>query len=136
MEASTASACLRRLSLFVNSVRRSQAVARSSIYSNYGRFASRWRRHLSMDFLENTHCPSTSSDGMLRSDAIRMSVSASTARYAEASDTVIRSLGTTCPCPPPWPCSHPPSVNPRPPLSQAADPRLLQRFAPRLHPGG
>ncbi|MEK7709879.1 MAG: hypothetical protein AAB324_03945, partial [candidate division NC10 bacterium] len=30
---STASACLRRLSLFVNSVRTSQAAAQSSIYS-------------------------------------------------------------------------------------------------------
>src|SRR5574342_895611 len=57
-------------------------------------------RHLSIDFLENTHCPSCSSDGMRRSAAMRLSVSASIERYIEASVTVMVSLGITSLTPP------------------------------------
>src|SRR3990172_4761778 len=57
-------------------------------------------RHLSIDFLENPHCPSCPSAGMRRSAAIRLSVSASMERYVDASVTVIVSLGITSLTPP------------------------------------
>jgi len=61
MEASTARACLRRLSLFVNSVRIDHARDRSTAEpgGRYARVADCWIRHLSMDFLENTQHPSS-----------------------------------------------------------------------------
>src|SRR5215468_10188086 len=62
--------------------------------------ACRRARHLSMDFLEKSHCPSCSRAGMRRSEAICLSVSASMERYVEASFTVMVSLGITCQRPP------------------------------------
>src|SRR5262245_18082617 len=61
-----------------------------------------WRRdlHLSMDFLEKSHCPSYSRAGLRRSEAIHWSVSASMERYVEASFTVMVPLGITCQRPP------------------------------------
>jgi len=61
MAASTASACLRRLSDCVNSVRRAQGPR--PVHDAPVRV-----RHLSMDFFENSHWPSCSMAGMRRLD--------------------------------------------------------------------
>src|SRR4029453_1205628 len=57
-------------------------------------------RHLSIDFLENSHWPSCSIAGMRRSTARSLRASASMERYVEASLTVMVSLGITCARPP------------------------------------
>src|SRR6266542_4163911 len=57
-------------------------------------------RHLSIDFFENSHCPSCSMAGMRRSTAKSLIASASIERYVEASVTVMVSLGIMCARPP------------------------------------
>jgi hypothetical protein len=70
---------LRRLSLFVNSVRIDQARSRVTMSGPPGRRDhlrrdACWLFHLSMDFFENTQPPFSSRHGIRRSAAITLSV--------------------------------------------------------------
>src|SRR5438034_1505062 len=69
-----------------------------------------WLRHLSMDFLENTHPPLSSRHGIRRSAAMTLSVDWSMARYREAPARLSTSFGVTRvpPCRPSCAASRPP----------------------------